>query len=177
VPTIVPVHPGDGSIEPLLQALRVSYLNGGVLLGCFSLGEEGKVQWFMDRTPGRLYTLDPLLLSPAFRTAMPDLMLGDSYRYDPKFVGYRSIVVECELADLVNRGGAYGHFGGTPREAKRLSQAFCDTVIGERFDEFFVFKSNEPWSRWFKGQAWDETWVLADLGEGRAWSLCVTDTD
>ena len=37
--------------------------------------------------------------------------------------------------------------------------------------------SYTAWSPWFYDVAWDTTWIGVDVGFGRVWLLCVTDTD
>jgi hypothetical protein len=62
-------------------------------------------------------------------------------------------------------------------QAKALGAAFCAELFGDRYDDIAVDHSSARWSYWFKGVAWDSTWVVTDRRYRRLTVLCITDVD
>ena len=168
----------DPVINRLLAELKEIYVNGGAFLTSFAIQGFESCHWFISRTSsGDKAVFDQFLMSSEVKDALPELRIETPLITRPEFTQVSALKLDGEFATLLVRGGAYRRFAGTPRQAKELAQAFCDTVLGDRYNEVWAYNSDNAWSDWFHGVAWDATWIIVDVGLSRIWLLCVTDTD
>jgi len=131
---------------------------------------------------------DHFLGSEALREELPELEvpvpLGEEFglerlkrEFDFARSGPGTLTLDGELAAMLRGGGARFRFQGTPTEAKRIGTAFVDALVGERHDDFEVYRSGCAWTRWFWDIAWDSTLLLIDARRAEIFLLCLTDTD
>lgn len=123
-----------------------------------------------------------LLGSPALAEALPDVARGlDTATVDlteAEFAWIHPLNLAASLALQLSSETAYD--SGPPiSTAKKVADTFVEQVIGERFEQFHVADSNDPWSDWFYDivPTWDHTWLITDLRDDLATLICVTDTD
>ena len=53
----------------------------------------------------------------------------------------------------------------------------CDAMFGLRYGEVAVLESDEAWTPWFHGIAWDMTEVGFDRRLRRLWVFVITDAN
>ena len=88
------------------------------------------------------------------------------------------LLVDGQLAWALTSGGADGReFAGSAADAERLGSAACAGLIGDRYEDVRVDRSQESWSGWFRAVVRDDTWVLTGAHEARVTFLYLTDTD
>jgi hypothetical protein len=176
-----PFEVTDTRALAMLEQLRATHVNGGALLGAFRVVDVDDVfRWFASRNRfGEYDFFAHFLRSTAVRDELPGLQvpspLGRELGFQESWSG--TLTLDGELAATLIAGGAYERFKGTPIEAKHLGITFVDAVVGERHNDFRVYRSHTPWSPYFYDVAWDVTWVLLDGMRGEVFLLCVTDTD
>jgi len=162
----------------LVDVFRTIFTNGGAPVATFAVRElDATAQWFLGRNRFQEFDfLELLLTSCALAAALPELGPVDD---DPAsgFEESNPLLWDGQLAWVLTSGGAHGGFEGSAADAKRLGREVSDEVIGDRFEDFRLDRSQEYWSEWFGGVAWDETWVLTDSRQQRVTLLCTTDSD
>ncbi len=166
--------------EPVLEligAFRAMLVNGGAYAAAFEVVESDEVaSWFIRRNRPEYGLVDQLLRSPAFAEAVPEMMqLG--HILPTGLERSQSLLLDGELASSLQWGGAYTHPPMPGAQAKRLASAFCAAVFGDRYDDVAVDYSSARWTHWFKGVAWDSTWVITDRRYRRLTVVCITDVD
>lgn len=161
----------------LVGAFREMLTNGGAHVAAFDVTESDEVAaWFIRRNRAEYGMADQLLRSSAFADAVPEMMdLG--HVTDTGLERTQSLVLDGELAGALQWGGAYTDPPMPGAQAKRLASAFCAALFGERYDDVAVDRSSARWTPWFKGVAWDGTWVVTDRRYRRLTVLCITDVD
>ncbi|GAA0808919.1 hypothetical protein [Spirilliplanes yamanashiensis] len=178
-PTALPEH----GVAPVIAALGRSHINGGALIARFrAVDFDEVVAWYAARNRFAMIGFFPQFLgSPGVRAALPELRipdtLGDDLGFTMSWPGTLSL--DGELAATIAGGGAYEDEGYVPVskvEAKRLGVAFVDALVGDRHDDFRVFRSYQPWAGWFWGSVHDSTDVLIDVANAEITLLTITDT-
>lgn len=154
-------------LDALLEAIRATHANGGVLFTQVrAVDVDNPGRWFA--VAFSFYRTNEvfrsLFDSSAVRTALPELLIPDPYPVTkpPQFPESPTggFTLAGELASALMRGGPYIRFSGSPAEAMRLAAAGLVDVVGDLNGHFRVFQSEEPWTPWFCGIAWDHTWIL-----------------
>ncbi len=178
-------HP---ALDELLDALRRTRVQGGVLLGCFRVSEHRTFDYFASRNgllsderDDKVGFSRRFLSSPAVATALPQLSVDSpaqdwDIQFPPLFEWASSLTLDGELAERLVLGGAYHVFPGTPAESKSLGQRFCAAMFGTRYDEVRGYRSFERWHGWFH-YVEHTTWLLIDKRRRNIWLLCLTDLD
>jgi hypothetical protein len=164
--------------ERFLKQVRDSHDNGGAHLVAFDVGPNLVFDWFASRnrlTDERL--LDSLLVHPAIRQALPELLIPSSLKAESGLAFADQFILDCKIANVLYNGGAYGQTRGDGRSEKAFAIEVCDAMFGLRFGEISCYLSYEAWIPWFKGVAWDLTAVVFDRRTRMLWILTVTDTD
>ncbi|RYZ31982.1 MAG: hypothetical protein EOP01_02215 [Propionibacteriaceae bacterium] len=151
--------------------------NGGAHVAAFDVTESDEIaSWFIRRNRSEYGLADQLLRSSAFAEAVPEMMdLG--YVTATGLERTQSLLLDGELASSLQWGGAHTDPPMSGAQAKRLASAFCTAVFGDRYDDVAVDYSSARWTHWFKGVAWDGTWVITDRRHRRVTVLCITDVD
>jgi hypothetical protein len=169
----------DPRIDTLLEAFRRSHVNGGALLAQFSVRYDGAGKWYTRRdSEGReQHDFSALLASQTVAEVLSDLQLRRDSVPDPQWERTSSFVLDGELTNTLLFGGAYDRFKGPPKQAKRIAEAFCDALLGDRYWDVDAVQTGKAWSPWFLEVAWDISWLILDHGQSRVWLLCVTDED
>lgn len=174
-----PVEHADATA--VLDELRRTHVNGGALLAGFRVvGDDPAMRWFAGRNRFAEYGLfQHFLGSAAVRQTLPQLRIPEPLDGDLGFAESwtGTLTLDGEVGATLVHGGAYERFKGSPVAAKQLGAAFTDVLVGERHQDFRVYKSHQPWASWFCDVAWDATWVLIDQRNAVVYLLCVTDTD
>ncbi len=158
---VTPLPVDDVAVTDLLDALRKTHVNGGVIFAQFEIGDARVFQYFVSRfNPGKVEGAPPFLSSPAMVAALPELC-GVALRITPlDFDVTNSFAVAGEIARTLAEGGAYKMHEQGSAHAYVLAEKFRAWLIGDRFKELQVFRSFAPWSEWFWGVAWDFTWII-----------------
>ncbi|MEJ2580057.1 MAG: hypothetical protein P8127_00210 [Acidobacteriota bacterium] len=170
----------DPAIGAMLDALRGVFANGDARLTSFLIGTHRDLD-------------DVTLENRAVETAFwPNFVAADPVSDELAWLGEINLDVmadeleelspfflDGDLAQALIDGGAYfsKRFPGTADEAKRLGLGFCSALFDGRWDAVIVRTTKAAWASWFMGAPWDRTWLGFDRSAGRAWLLCVTDTD
>lgn len=171
---------GPGLTE-FLRALEPTRVNGGTHIHRFRwMGSPD--DWFRGGTNLQAYeNFRTLLESGAARTAMPEVLEPSPFPTGspPDFPGVAggALGLDGDLATLLVLGGAYERFRGPQREAKQLARRAVEDLIQDRYEDFSVYCSDEPWSPWFYDVAWDQTWFLVDRRKAEVTVIATTDTD
>lgn len=174
-----PVPIESGPVTLLVDTFRTMLTNGGAHVAAFDVAQADDVAaWFISRNRDEYGLADRLVRSRAFADAMPEVttlgLIGDT-----SFERTSSLILDGTLARTLQWGGAYSDLGHAMPGAlaKAMGTAFCASVFGDRYDDVDVDYSSTRWSRWFRGIAWDATWVITDKRRRHLIALCITDTD
>jgi hypothetical protein len=179
-----PVAVDGVATQRILDELRRVLSNGGALLAGFQVEDDDEVcHWFSSRNRfGEYGFFRHFLESPGLRATLPELVSGgiapwvrEADLFEESFTG--AYTLDGWLARILTSGGAYGRFTGTAGQAKQLGVDVSRELVAERFDEFVIYESHQPWSGWFGGVASDTTVVAIDLAFRRVYLLALTDTD
>ncbi len=82
------------------------------------------------------------------------------------------------MGSIIYYGGPYHKPDpGSDKSAMELALNVADSAFNKRFGEAAIYVSYEPWAEWFKGIAWDSSWVLIDMRKRRMTIILITDTD
>jgi hypothetical protein len=114
---------------------------------------------------------------PLVKPELIELVGGLDFRDEPSFTLKSSLTLDGELALALVEGGAYEKWRGPTRTAKQLGAEVCEALFGDRFGDVVSLQSGRAWSAWFRGVAWDHSWLIVDRGIRRLTLLCVTDED
>lgn len=175
---ITPIPHAAPAIDEVLARFRQTYCNGNALFAAFEIGAEPALDWHIGRNQLHLDTiLARLLVHPAIRAGLPDLIIDPSPLPDIEFELHDSLEVDTLLARALYHGGAYWHATGSGMPEKALALRFCDALFELRFDEIAFYTSSTAWTDWFYDIAWDKTFVVLDKRHRRLFLLAVTDTD
>lgn len=178
---IVQINPG-ASADPRLLAvvdeLSRSHVNGGAVLGRFSIEVPPSWRWYLSRARlgeaqffRRFYQHTAVIqaLGPLGNLNRPDGDLG--------FKMEQPHVATGRLAGALASGGAYTQFGGSDKDLLRLIGSFTEAAFDDRYSDVLAYVSFEPWSSWFMDVAWDASFFWLDKKTGVATTLLITDTD
>lgn len=164
-------------VTHLVDTFRTLLTNGGAHVAAFDVAQADDVAaWFISRNRDEYQLADRLVRSAAFAEALPDVATPGLTRVTG-FERGSSLILDGELARSLQWGGAYTNPPMSGARAKAMGSAFCDSLFGDRYDEIDVDHSGARWSYWFKGIAWDSTWVITDKRHRHLTVLGITDTD
>jgi len=95
----------------------------------------------------------------------------------PQYNWYGTYELEGAITHLLLVGGAYRNAGLSEEQARGLSRAFVDALVGNARLQTSVYRISGAWTDWFHDIAWDATFVIY-RPVARRWTLfCATDTD
>lgn len=175
----VPAAEEPAALSVLVRELRSILLNGGVIAQTFAVeNADATAAWFISRNNVNTYgLLTELLRSDGVRQSAPALGSFDAPAAVKTFDQTGALSLDGDLAAALVWGGAYGEFGGSQADAKRLGVDACRALFGDRYEDVCVHRSRAPWSPWFFDVAWDNSWIITDLRTQQMTLLCLTDTD
>jgi len=163
-------------VDRVKETISKTHLNGGIIVKCFQINNPELLNYpTMNEEYERYFT--KILTSDDIRMSIPELNIGKQLDCKTDFKMISSFTLDGDIASVIYNGGAYEGFYGTPREAKKLGQEFCDFIFGDRFLDVQVYQTNNPWCSWFFDFAWDDTWFILDTNLKKIWLICITDTD
>jgi hypothetical protein len=125
---------------------------------------------------GQYSFAEALLRSRGFARSLPEVVGARALR-SPGFVHLDPLLLDGRLAQILRDGTPRARFDGSGARAKALGLGFCAAVLGNRVDEVRVEHSTLAWSSWFKGVAWDHTFVVVDVRHRLLTALCLTADD
>lgn len=162
----------------LVETFRALLTKGGAHVATFKVTDSDDVAaWFISRNRDEYGLADCLVRSSAFAEAMPEVA-GAGLLDTTDFERSSPLILDGELARTLVWGGAQtGFHSMAGAKAKALASAFCAGLFGDRYDDIDVDHSWARWSSWFKGIAWDATWVITDRRYRQVTVLVITDTD
>lgn len=177
-----PVAVTAPDLDHYLDQVRATHVNGGFLFGRWRARHYSDVTaWFVGRNrPDEYELLRVFLDSERVRTDLAEL--GIPTELDSVPGGLReqwggALCLDGLLAGVIVQGGAYRKYAGPAREAKDLAARAVTALTQQRYEDFRLDVSREPWAAWFGGVAWDSTFVLTDLATAELTVLCITDSD
>ena len=158
------------------EALRAVYTNGLVRAGSFRVTPHPVFAWYASRQQyrelgffGRIWSL------PSVHERMPEPLLPLNFYSTDVFTESSPFLLGGSLAWALASGGAHARHARGPVDAKRLGDAAAAELVRDRYDEVRVFESGTAWSAFFRGVAWDHTWIVVD--DPLFHVLCATDAD
>lgn len=166
------------SVIRVVETFRALLTKGGAHVAAFEVTDSDDVAaWFISRNRDEYGLADCLVRSSVFAEAMPEV--AGAGPLDPTcFERSSPLTLDGELARSLVFGGAQTGFPSMPgAKAKALASSFCASLFGDRYDDIDVDHSWARWSDWFKGIAWDATWVITDRRYRHVTVLAITDTD
>jgi hypothetical protein len=170
------LHPA--SLE-FIDALKVLYANGDVILRCFEPQDATlfKQAQFKD-LQGIDHIIKTFLLSNSVMATLSEVI--KMTEKDVQSLSYSwqgAFEFEGALTQTLLAGGAYIRFKGTEDDARILSRKFVDAILPDGRLSASVFKIDGAWTDWYYDVAWDKTFIVYDR-TGCKWSVfCATDTD
>lgn len=172
-----PVAIEADAVIRLVDTFSTMLTNGGAYAAAFDVVHSDDVAaWLISRNRDEYTLADTLVRSAAFAETMPEV--AGTGPLDPTdFERSSALTLDGDLARALQWGGAHTHPSMPGAQAKALGAAFCADLFGDRYDEIDVDHSRARWSGWFKGIAWDATWVVTDRRLRHVTVLCLTDTD
>ena len=164
--------------------VKLVYANGGAAIHCFEMPQNDLFDYILS-TPAykEQLSLTILLASKPFRENAKefdiknDVKIFNNFINEPVFKWMSSFVLDGFLTELLVIGGAYKRFDRKASEAKNICINFCNSLFEDRYSDVQVYYSDDYWSKWFNGVAWDSTFVIFDSKLKRVWILALTDTD
>jgi hypothetical protein len=164
-----------GAIDAFLAEVSRQYVNGGCLLYRFETLDPALLNFAQAGGVSRL--LAAFLDRPAVKNALNDVKLASAKAIPPPFRPMSSFELEGALTEILLGGGAYIRGMESDDDARRMSRAFVDALLGDHRRSSTVFALEGAWTRWFYDVAWDCSYLILDPLARAWWSLFMTDTD
>jgi len=162
------------NIENVRAELERTHDNGGCKVIVSKFIDHPVLHWFVSRNRlDEISFFENFLSSEIFEKHEIKFDFDKSLEWEWS----SSYILDGDIARTLKSGGAYEAFKGSGHEAKKLGQRLCIDLFEERYDEILVFKTYAPWSEWFCGIAWDQTWIILDKRNLLSWAILLTDTD
>ncbi len=165
----------------LLEVTRLverTHANGGAILRMF---QPTSVAAFETAARSDLQGIDYLLRcfleAPSVRDAVVDLKIPYPLAPMPQYNWYGTYEFEGAITHLLLVGGAYRNAGLSEEQARGLSRAFVDALVGNARLQTSVYRISGAWTDWFHDIAWDATFVIYQPVAQRWTLFCATDTD
>jgi len=168
----------DLPLRAVAQVLQASHVNGGAILRVFQPTSDAA---FDAAARSDLQGTDHLfrcfLEARSVREAIPELRIPYPLTPMPKHTWYGTYEFEGAVTHLLLVGGVYKSAGLSEEQARSMSRAFVDALVGNARLQTSVYRISGAWTEWFFDIAWDSTFVVYQP-VARRWALfCVTDTD
>lgn len=168
----------DPRLLEVIRLVQVSHANGGVVLRLFQPVSDAAFEAAArsDRQ-GMDHWLRCFLEAPSVSKAVPDLRIPCPLASMPQYTWYGTYEFEGAVTHMLLLGGAYRSAGLNEEDARAVSRAFVDALVGNARLQTSVYRIHGAWTDWFCDIAWDATFVIYQP-VARRWALfCVTDTD
>jgi hypothetical protein len=168
----------DPRLEAVTNAVHASHVNGDAILRIFLPTSDVA---FDTAARSDLQGIDHLLRcfleARSVRDAIPDLKIPYPLTPLPQYTWYGTYEFEGAVTHLLLVGGAYESAGLSEDQARSMSRAFVDALVGSARLQSSVYRISGAWTEWFYDIAWDATFVVYQP-VARRWALfCATDTD
>lgn len=163
------------AVASYLENLQACYAD--LMFARFDVASDAELEQLWRLGRGFDGVVQAVVLHPLVKPELIELVGGLDFRDEPSFALKPSLTLDGELALALVEGGAYEKWRGPTRAAKRLGAEVCDALFGDRFGDVVSLQSGRAWSAWFRGVAWDHSWLIVDRGIRRLTLLCVTDED
>jgi len=168
----------SSEVQAVVVAFNQTYNNGGAHCTRFTIAYHPTLHWFAVRDRwDDLRFFDAFFRATIVRASLPEFTIAPDRSLTMIFKPGSLFTLDGEIAQALFQGGAYQRFDGTGSQAKDLGRAFVHNLFSERYDEIVVYQSSEAWSGWFRGIAWDATWIMIDQRHLTIDILCLTDAD
>lgn len=164
-----------GAIDAFLSEVSRQYVNGGCLLYRFEARDPSLLNFAQAGGFSRL--LAALLNQPVVKNALADVKFASAKVIPPPFRPLGSFEFEGALTEMLLGGGAYISGLTSEDDARRISRAFVDALLGDHRRSSAVFALEGAWTPWFHDVAWDCSYVILDPSARAWWTLFATDTD
>jgi hypothetical protein len=157
---------------------RLQQLYSEAAFASFEVPPAPAVRWYLARgRPDEVKFFDRFWRAPSVRAAFPALGAGRDFRCREPFQFESSFALDGELAAVLFSGGCYSKFQGTPTAAMQVGRDVSRNLIGERYNEVYLFRNHGPWCGLFEGMATWWTVVVVDLREALIHVLYAADVD
>jgi hypothetical protein len=182
-----PVTVALDAAKPFQAAVQEVYANGGMLFGALAPTDKEKAQELQQASYGVLgeeFWL-AFLSSPALAELFPGLKPIWERLKQEQFEQIDAFTLAGNWTSLLVHGGAYRDYRDRVVEAKAIATAFAQSIVptnihsirsGWRYTIHRMPRAT-PWADWFKGVAWDYTYLIYDELRQIAYFMTITDTD
>jgi hypothetical protein len=165
------------AIDAFAGAITRMLANGGLVLQRFAARKPAAFDsaWGYDSVGPPQRILAAFLQRPEVRAALASVQIESART--PPFRTLGLFELEGALTGILLGGGAYISGLESEDEARNLSRAFVDALVGDnrRIAQGFAFEGY--WTPWFHDVAWDFTCFVFDPIRRCWWTLFLTDTD
>lgn len=182
VPTFTPASVESYALGPtpvyeFLRRARRGFGPDCVAFGGFRIVGATTADWLLQHTlEGTRYDLSSLLRSSALTDTLPELAHGVNrdrmFNFD--MVDPMALVASLASALVGHLPDDLSPARPAPAQARDLTTAFLDALVGERLWQATVLESRAAWSEWFACDVWDRTWVIVDTAGSLVWLLCLS---
>ena len=166
---------GVGAIDAFLAEVSRQYVNGDCLLYRFEALDPSLLNFAQAGGFSRL--LAAFLNRPAVKNALNDVKVTSAKAIPPPFRPLGSFEFEGALTETLLGGGAYIRGMDSEDDARRISRAFVDALLGNHRRSSTAFAFEGAWTPWFHDVAWDSSYLILDPLARAWWALFMTDTD
>lgn len=166
------------ALDAFAGAITRMYANGGLVLQRFAARKPAAFDsaWGHDNVGPPQRMLTAFLERPEVRSALASVQF-ESARTMPPFRTLGLFELEGALTSILLGGGAYISGLESEDEARNLSRAFVDALVGDKRRSALAFAYAGHWTPWFHDVAWDFTCFVFDPVRKCWWALFLTDTD
>jgi hypothetical protein len=163
------------AIDAFLGEVSRQYANGGCLLYRLEALDPSLLNFAQAGGSARL--LAAFLDHAAVKSALHDVKLASAKANPPPFRPLGSFELEGALTQILLGGGAYIPGMESEDDARRMSRAFVDALLGNHRRSSMAFAVEGAWTPWFYDVAWDSSYLVLDPLARAWWALFMTDTD
>ncbi len=163
----------DPRLSAVVAALETTHYQATAAQ--FRIEADPAVAWYLSRDQVEIDFFRDFFAHTTVAKAFPEVTKQRNGSFE--FFSEAPFKAFGDLANFIQRGGAYKTFAGSGEDVLKLATEFADAAIGLRFSEAVVWSSEEAWSSWFFEVAWDHSHFWLDKRTGIATVLLATDTD
>jgi hypothetical protein len=121
--------------------------------------------------------MECLIKSKAFKEQFPNLIPKEKFiNLKEPFEWKDSIFLDCQLANSLHRGGAYGGEYDI-LESKRIGRDIVEELFGNRYNEILFFYIFGDWSEWHHEFPRFDTFFIIDKRNREILMITKTDVD
>jgi hypothetical protein len=171
-----PVRRRSPAVQGYLRQMRQLYCE--IAFATFAVPSSPAIRWFLARgRPDEIKFFDRFWRTRSVRATLPGLETGPRFRNLVPFEWLSPFCLGGELAAAVYTGGCSSKYRGTPAEARQAGEEARHGLIGDRYNEVYVYHNHGPWCEALEFMVCRWTWVAVDLREALIHVLYAVDVD